>query len=97
MTETQTTGWRPQATTEVVEIKGRKRLLVGGRILHSKGEVQRRIQHLTEAITTSLPAMRAGLDGRKLLEAAWDRIDKRIEGLTALRDDLAASVDGLDD
>ena len=96
MAEAQTTPQR-QATTEVIEVKGRKRLLVGGRMLQRKTEVQRRIQQLSEAVTTNLPTMRAGLDARKLLEAAWDRIDKRIESLTALRDDLTSLVDELDD
>ena len=96
MAEAQATG-QGQLATEVVEINGKKRLLLGGRILQRKPEIQRRIQRLTEAITTDLPTMRAGLDARKLLEAAGARIDRRIETLTALRDDLAASVDGLDD
>jgi len=83
--------------TEVATVNGKKRLLVGGRHVQTKADVQQRIDRLTEAIETNLPAMRDGLDAQKLLAQAQDRIDRRIATLTTVRDDLAAKVDELDD
>ena len=83
--------------TEIATVNGKKRLLVGGRYVQTKADVQHRIERLTEAIETNLPAMRDGLDAQKLLEQAQDRIDRRIQTLTAVRDDLAAKVGQLDD
>jgi len=96
MAEVQAGRVNPMAT-EIATVNGKKRLLVGGRHVQTKADVQQRIGRLNEAIETNLPAMRDGLDAQKLLEQAQDRIDRRIQTLTAVRDDLVAKVDQLDD
>ena len=83
--------------TEVATVNGKKRLLVGGRHVQTKADVQQRIDRLTEAIETNLPAMRDRLDAQELLAQAQDRIDRRIQTLTAVRDDLVTKVGQLDD
>ena len=96
MAEAQARRPDPMAT-EVATVNGKKRLLVGGRHVQTKADVQQRIDRLTEAIDTNLPTMREGLDAQNLLTQARDRIDRRIQTLTAVRDDLAAKVGQLDD
>ena len=85
------------ARTEVVELGGKKVLLINGRIVQRRADVQRRIERLDGAIKERLPAFRARLDARELLEKAWERVDRRIEALKAVKAELEAQVGQLDD
>ena len=82
---------------KVAVVDGRKRLIINGRLLQTKGDVQRRIDRLDRLIESDLPAFRRALDAAALLRQARERVDRRIQGLSAERDELAGVVDQLDD
>jgi hypothetical protein len=91
------TGQVNPLATEVATVNGKKRLLVGGRQIQTKAEVRERLGRLAQAIDTDLPALRAGLDAQTVLAREQALIDRRIATFKAVRDDLAAKVDLLDD
>ena len=93
----QQAGRRNRPAAEVATVNGKKRLLVGGRLVQTKADVRQRIARLTEAIEKHLPGVREALDAQELLAQARARINRRIETLRAVRDDLAAKVEQLDD
>ena len=83
--------------TEVVEVKGKKRLFVAGKYLQAKKDVQSRIDALAGAIDERLPAYRDGLNAAELLQKARDRVDQRIDTLKAVKADLEAKLSLVDD
>ena len=67
----------------VVDVDGQKRLVLGGRTIQSKADVERRIENLDDQIDNVLPAAKAAVDGEELKAAVSKRLQARLEAITA--------------
>ena len=81
---------RKQMAVAVVD--GRKRLVLSGRTIQTKSEVQARIAALDEQIATVLPEAKARVDGAGLKAAAEKRIDAQIAALQDRKSKLDAAA-----
>lgn len=80
----------PNVENRVIELEGVKYLLIGGRTLQTKEEVESRIDRLTKLTETTMPERRAALDGATLLADEQARIDQRLATKSAVKENLVS-------
>ncbi len=76
----------------VQTVEGKRRLVLNGRTIQTKAEVQGRIEKLDDQIESVLPAAKAQVDGAALKATVEKRIDARIATLQSQRDSLDAAA-----
>lgn len=73
----------------VVDVGGKKRLVLAGRTIQTKAEVEQRIANLDAEIGVKLPKARAELDGAALVADRQQRIDRTIAQLEGAKAKLS--------
>jgi hypothetical protein len=81
---------------KIVTVDGKKALLVNGRSLLNKQQTSDQIAALDERATNKLPAAKAKLKAKDLLDKAKANIDRQIAQATEVKGELEAIVDQLD-
>ena len=81
---------------KIVNVDGKKTLMVNGRSLMNKQQATDQIAALNERVTDKLPAAKAKLKAKDLLEQAEANIDRQIAQATEVKGELEAVIDQLD-
>ena len=81
---------------KIVNVDGKKHLLINGKTLLSKTQVTQQIAALKERANKQLPAVRSGLNAKALLEQAQANIDRQIEKSNELKSELESLLKELD-
>ena len=81
---------------KIVNVDGKRGLVVNGRPLLNKQHVTERIAALNERMTKQLPAAKAKLNAKDLLAQAEANIDRQIAQAAEVKTELEAVVSQLD-
>lgn len=81
---------------KIVNVDGKKTLVVNGRSLLSKQQVTEQIAALKERVTKQLPAAKAKLNAKDLLAQAQANIDRQIAQAAEAQAALEDAVKELD-
>jgi len=81
---------------KIVNVDGKKAILVNGRTLLTKEQALEQIAALNDRVTKRLPAAKAALNAQELLAAAQNSIDRQIAEASEAKTALEAVVDQLD-
>ena len=81
---------------KIVNVDGKKTLVVNGRSLLNKQQATEQIAALNERVTKQLPAAKAKLDAKDLLAQAEANIDRQIVQAAEVKAELEAVVKELD-
>jgi hypothetical protein len=81
---------------KIVNVDGKKTLVVNGRSLLNKQQATEQIAALNERVTKQLPAAKAKLNAKDLLEQAEANIDRQIAQAAEVTTELEAVVKELD-
>ena len=81
---------------KIVNVDGKKALVVNGRSLLNKQQVTDQIAALNERMTKQLPAAKAKLNAKDLLAQAEANIDRQITEAAEVKTELEAVVPQLD-
>jgi len=81
---------------KIVNVDGKKTLMVNGKSLMNKQQATEQIAALNERVTSKLPAAKTKLKAKDLLEQAEANIDRQIAQATEVKGELEAVVDQLD-
>jgi hypothetical protein len=81
---------------KIANVDGKKALVVNGRSLLNKQQVTEQIAALKERMTKQLPAAKAKLNAKDLLEQAEANIDRQIAQAAEVTTELEAVVKELD-
>ena len=81
---------------KIVNVDGKKTLVVNGRSLLNKQQATEQIAALNERVTKQLPAAKAKLDAKDLLAQAEANIDRQIAQAAEVKAELETVVKELD-
>jgi len=81
---------------KIVNVDGKKTLVVNGRSLLDKRQATEQIAALNERVTKQLPAAKAKLNAKDLLAQAEANIDRQIAQAAEVKAELEAVVKELD-
>ena len=81
---------------KIVNVDGKKTLVVNGRSLLNKQKATEQIAALNERVTKQLPAAKAKLDAKDLLAQAEANIDRQIAQAAEVKTELETVVSQLD-
>ena len=81
---------------KIVNVDGKKTLVVNGRSLLNKQQATEQIAALNERVTKQLPAAKAKLNAKDLLAQAEANIDRQIAQAAEVKTELKAVVKELD-
>ncbi len=81
---------------KIVNVDGKKTLVVNGRSLLNKQQATEQIAALNERVTKQLPAAKAKLNAKDLLAQAEANIDRQIVQAAEVKAELEAVVKELD-
>ena len=81
---------------KIVNVDGKKTLVVNGRSLLNKQQATEQIAALNERVTKQLPAAKAKLNAKDLLAQAEANIDRQIAEAAEVTTELEAVVPQLD-
>ena len=81
---------------KIVNVDGKKTLMVNGKSLINKQQATEQIAALNERVTKQLPAAKTKLKGKDLLKQAEANIDRQIAQATEVKGELESIVDQLD-
>jgi len=81
---------------KIVNLDGKKTLVVNGRSLLNKQQATEQIAALNERVTKQLPAAKAKLNAKDLLAQAEANIDRQIAQAAEVKTELEAVVKDLD-
>ena len=81
---------------KIVNLDGKKTLVVNGRSLLNKQQATEQIAALNERMTKQLPAAKAKLNAKDLLAQAEANIDRQIAQAAEVKAELEAVVKELD-
>jgi len=81
---------------KIVNVDGKKTLVVNGRSLLNKQQATEQIAALNERMTKQLPAAKAKLNAKDLLAQAEANIDRQIAQAAEVKAELEAVVKELD-
>ena len=81
---------------KIVNVDGKKTLVVNGRSLLNKQQATEQIAALNERMTKQLPAAKAKLNAKDLLAQAEANIDRQITEAAEVKTELEAVVPQLD-
>ena len=81
---------------KIVNVDGKKTLVVNGRSLLNKQQATEQIAALNERVTKQLPAAKAKLNAKDLLAQAEANIDRQIAQAAEVTTELEAVVKDLD-
>ena len=81
---------------KIVNLDGKKTLVVNGRSLLNKQQATEQIAALNERVTKQLPAAKAKLNAKDLLAQAEANIDRQIAQAAEVKTELETVVSQLD-
>ena len=81
---------------KIVNVDGKKTLMVNGKSLINKQQATEQIAALNERVTKQLPAAKTKLKAKDLLEQAEANIDRQITQAAEVKGELESIVDQLD-